>query len=49
LSPDLAYRLALYFDMSPEFWTNMQSSFELNAIFHTRIQELRQQVRTRAA
>lgn len=29
ITADTALRLALYFDTTPEFWMNLQSSFEL--------------------
>ncbi len=29
LTPDTALRLARYFDMSPQFWMNLQTSFDL--------------------
>lgn len=30
ITPDTALRLGLYFDMSPEFWINLQSHYDLD-------------------
>ncbi len=49
ISSDLAYRLALYFQTSPEFWTNLQTSYELNTIYHGTLEQMRREVRSRAA
>jgi addiction module HigA family antidote len=49
ISSDLAYRLALYFQTSPEFWTNLQTAYELNTIYHSRLDEITREVRPRRA
>lgn len=49
ISSDLAYRLALYFQTSPEFWTHLQTAFELNSIYYGKLEQMRREVRSRAA
>jgi addiction module HigA family antidote len=44
ISADTAVRLALYFGNSPEFWLNLQSSYDLS-IEKDRLPEIRRQVR----
>jgi antitoxin HigA-1 len=44
ISADTAVRLALYFGNSPEFWLNLQSSYDLH-IEKDRLPEIRRQVR----
>ena len=49
VTPDLALRLARYFGMSPEFWLNLQTRYDLE---HTRDREgdaIARRVRPRAA
>jgi len=33
ITADTAYRLALYFGASPEFWTSLQSNYELALLY----------------
>ena len=49
VSAPLAYRLALYFDMSPEYWTKLQTAYELNAIFHNGLDQMKREVQPRVA
>jgi addiction module HigA family antidote len=44
ISADTAVRLSLYFGNSPEFWLNLQSSYDLN-VEKDRLPEIRRQVR----
>jgi antitoxin HigA-1 len=32
ITADTAYRLARYFDMTPEFWMNLQSAYDLKTL-----------------
>jgi addiction module HigA family antidote len=48
ITADTAFRLALYFGNSPEFWMNLQSSYDLK-IERARLPEIRRQVRAKAA
>lgn len=49
ITADTAYRLALYFDMTPDFWMNLQSSYELSLIAHKGYRELKKEVQPRNA
>ena len=35
ITPDTALRLGLYFSMSPEFWLNLQSHYDLEKVRET--------------
>jgi antitoxin HigA-1 len=48
ISADTAIRLSLYFKNSPEFWMNLQASYDLK-YESARLPEIRRQVRTPAA
>jgi len=37
ITPDTALRLGLYFSMSPEFWLNLQSHYDLENVRETSI------------
>ena len=43
ITPDLAARLALYFDSTVEFWLNLQRSYE-EEIAETRIELLKEEI-----
>ncbi len=45
ISADTAFRLALYFGNSPEFWMNLQSSYDLR-VEREKLPEIKRQVRT---
>ena len=47
ITADTAYRLSLYFKTSPEFWMNLQSTYDLK-IEGARLSEIRRQVRNAA-
>ena len=49
LSCDLAYRLALYFETSSQFWMNTQTSYELNTIYNSRLDQMRREAHPRKA
>ena len=40
LTPDTALRLARYFDMPPQFWMNLQTSFDLKTEAEAKASEL---------
>ncbi|MCL6706130.1 HigA family addiction module antitoxin [Pseudomonas sp. R2.Fl] len=40
MTPDTALRLARYFDMSPQFWMNLQTSYDLKTEAATKAKEL---------
>jgi len=44
ISPDTALRLAKYFKTSPEFWLNLQSHYDLEAIKETWTKTVEKQV-----
>ena len=44
ITADTAFRLSLYFGNSPEFWMNLQASYELK-LERERLPEIRRQVR----
>lgn len=48
ISADTALRLSLYFKTSPQFWMNLQSSYDLKSE-SVRLPEIRRQVRAAAA
>jgi antitoxin HigA-1 len=48
ITADTAYRLSLYFKTSPEFWMNLQGTYDLK-IEAGRLSEIRRQVRPAAA
>ena len=49
ITPDTALRLGMYFAMSPEFWVNLQSHYDLNRTRDKIIGELESVVRPREA
>jgi addiction module antidote protein, HigA family len=40
MTPDTALRLARYFDMSPQFWMNLQTSYDLKTEAAAKAKEL---------
>ena len=48
ITADTAYRLSLYFKTSPEFWMNLQGTYDLK-VESARLSEIRRQVRPAAA
>ena len=49
ITPDTALRLGMYFAMSPEFWINLQSHYDLNQTRDKMIDELESVVLPRKA
>ena len=49
ITPDTALRLGKYFGMSPEFWINLQSHYDLNQTRDKMIDELESVVLPRKA
>jgi addiction module HigA family antidote len=49
ISADTALRLSRYFGMSPQFWMNLQQSYELKIIEETNGTEIKRAVKPRAA
>jgi len=45
ITADTALRLARYFNMTPEFWMNMQKSYELGMAKKELLQRIRAEVR----
>jgi addiction module HigA family antidote len=48
ITADTALRLAQYFGTTPEFWTNLQSTYELDKAKREKLDEIRAQVMRRA-
>ncbi|MGV8936158.1 MAG: HigA family addiction module antitoxin [Allorhizobium sp.] len=40
LTPDTALRLARFFDMSPQFWMNLQTSYDLKVEAAAKVDEI---------
>ena len=49
LSADTAYRLALYFGMTPDFWMNAQKNYELSLVAHKDYKRICKEVQPRVA
>jgi antitoxin HigA-1 len=49
VTPDTALRLARYFGTSPEFWLNLQGSYDLSVAMTELGKEIAERVRPRAA
>ena len=49
ITADTALRLARYFNTTPKFWLNLQTSFDLARATETRAKEIRRSVQPRAA
>lgn len=47
ITADTAYRLALYFGTSPNYWMNMQIHYELSVVHDSSFQQIRKEVRPR--
>jgi addiction module HigA family antidote len=47
ITADTAYRLALYFGTSPDFWMNMQIHYELSLVHNKSFKQIRKEVRPR--
>ena len=47
ISTDTALRLAIYFDMSPEFWINLQSHYDLERLRQLKGEELERAIQPR--
>ena len=48
VSPEMALRLSRYFQTTPEFWLNLQQSFDLAKIRAEKQKSIEQEVRIRA-
>ncbi len=49
ITSDTALRLGVYFGMSPEFWVNLQSHYDLNQVREELLEELERVVVPRGA
>ena len=49
VSPDTALRLARYLSTTPQFWVNLQASYDLKVTLKERGGRIKQEVLTRAA
>ena len=49
ITSDTALRLGVYFGMSPEFWVNLQSHYDLNQVREKLLEELERVVVPRGA
>jgi len=49
VTPDTALRLARYFDTSPQFWLNLQASYDLKIAFREAGKRIAREVEPRAA
>src|SRR5713101_2719226 len=45
ITPDTALRLAVYFNMTPEFWMNLQSHYDLKLAKQTLLPKIERSVR----
>lgn len=45
ITPDTALRLSVYFNMSPEFWMNLQSHYDLKLAKETLLPKIERSVR----
>lgn len=45
ITPDTALRLAVYFNMTPEFWVNLQSHYDLKLAKQTLLPKIERSVR----
>lgn len=45
ITPDTALRLAVYFHMTPEFWMNLQSHYDLKLAKQNRLPKIERSVR----
>jgi addiction module HigA family antidote len=45
ITPDTALRLAVYFNMTPEFWVNLQSHYELKLAKQNLLPKIERSVR----
>ena len=45
ITPDTALRLAVYFNMTPEFWLNLQSHYDLKLAKQTLLPKIERSVR----
>jgi addiction module HigA family antidote len=45
ITPDTALRLAVYFNMTPEFWMNLQSHYDLKLAKKTLLPKIERRVR----
>ncbi|HEV7745680.1 MAG TPA: HigA family addiction module antitoxin [Pyrinomonadaceae bacterium] len=49
LNADAALRLSRYFGNSPEFWVNLQASYDLRVTIHSSARRIEREVRPRKA
>jgi antitoxin HigA-1 len=49
ITADTAYRLAIYFDMTPDFWLSLQKNYELSLVAHDGYKQLRKEIQPRVA
>lgn len=49
LNADAALRLSRYFGSSPEFWVNLQASYDLRVTIHSSARRIEREVRPRKA
>ncbi len=49
ISPDTALRLARYFNTTPEFWTNMQATYDLKVASSALGKKIEKEIEPRAA
>jgi addiction module HigA family antidote len=47
ITADTAYRLALYFGTTPDFWMNLQTTYELHLLQVTCSKQIKQEVKPR--
>jgi antitoxin HigA-1 len=49
ITADTALRLARYFDMTPQFWMNLQAEYDLDVATHASAGRIKRDVRPREA
>lgn len=49
ITADTAYRLGIYFGMSPQMWLNLQNRYDLESLEDEAAEKIKSEVRPRAA
>ena len=47
IDADLAYRLAIYFNMSASFWMNLEANYQLGLTYYDRFDRIKHEVQPR--
>ncbi len=49
ITADTAFRLSIYFDVTPEFWLNAQKQYELSLVEGSTLAQIKKEVQPRKA